>query len=69
MMMQLNYLFCKASKKCRELKDLIVEISERFDTSEFPISGGRRPIRAYGTLFITHKVPALNRIIYWLELT
>ena len=63
MMMRLYYLYCKAPKKCRELEDLMAELSECFDTSEFPTSGGSRPIRACGTRFITHKVAAPNRII------
>ena len=62
-MLRLYYIYRKAPKKCRELEDLIAELSECLDTSEFPTSGGSRPIRACGTCFITHNVAALNRII------
>lgn len=63
MMLGLYYLYCKAPKKCRELEDLIAELSKCFNTSEFRTSGGSRPIRACGTRFITHKVAALNQIM------
>ena len=62
-MLRLYYIYRKAPKKCRELEDLIAELSECLDTSEFPTSGGSRPIHACGTRFITHNVAALNRII------
>ena len=62
-MLRLYYIYRKAPKKCRELEDLIAELSECLDTSEFPTSGGSRPIRACGTCFITNNVAALNRII------
>ena len=59
-MLRLYYIYRKAAKKCREFKDLIAELSECLDTSEFPTSGGSRPISTCGT---THNVAALNRII------
>ena len=52
-MLRLYYIYRKAPKKCRELEDLIAELSECLDTSEFPTSGGSRPIRACGTRLIT----------------
>ena len=62
-MLGLYYIYRKAPKKCKELEDLIAELSECLDISEFPTSGGSRPIRACGTRFITHNVAAMNRII------
>ena len=62
-MLRLYYIYCKSLKNRRELEDLIAELSECLDISEFPTSGGSRPIRACGTRFITHNVAALNRII------
>ena len=52
-MLHLYYIYRKAPIKCRELEDPIAELSECLDTSEFPTSGGSRPIHACGTRFIT----------------
>ena len=63
-MLRLYYIYRKAPKNCRELEDLIAELSECLDTSEFPTIGGSRPIHACGTRFITQtNVAALNQII------
>lgn len=63
MLMRIYYIYSKAPKKCRELDDVIVELGECLEPSEFPTGGGKRPIRACGTRFIAHKVAALSRII------
>ena len=52
-MLRLYYIYRKAPKKCRELEDLIAELFECLDTSEFPTGGGSRPIRACGTRLVT----------------
>ena len=53
------YIYCKSPKKCKELEDVVSELKECISTSEFPDSGGVRPLRACGTRFIAHKVCAL----------
>ena len=39
------------------------ELKACLDTSDFPIGGGNRPLRACGTRFVAHKVSALERIL------
>lgn len=63
MLLRIYYLYAKAPKKCRELEDVVQELSMCLDASEFTARGGTRPVRACGTRFIAHKVAALDRII------
>ena len=60
MLMRMYYLYAKAPKKCRELEEVISSLARCLDLSEFSESGGKRPIRACGTRFISHKVAALE---------
>ena len=53
----------KSPKKCHELDDVVLELKHCLEPSEIPKEGGNRPLRACGTLFITHKVLALGRLI------
>ena len=62
-LMRVYYLYSKSPKKCQELEDVVSELKECFDSSEFPGDRGVRPLRASGTRFIAHKVSALERII------
>lgn len=63
MLLRIYYVYSKAPKKCRELEEVIADLSGCLDSSEFTAKGETRPIRACGTRFITHKVAALGRII------
>ena len=63
MLMRMYYLYAKAPKKFRELEEVISSLARCLDLSEFSKSGGKRPIRACGTRFISHKVAALEQII------
>ena len=55
-LLRVYYVYSKSPKKCKELEDVVSELKECLDPSEFPDDGGVRPLRACGTRFISHKV-------------
>ena len=58
MMLRLYYLYKNSPKKCRELEHVISNLRE---CVEFE-SSGKKPLRASGTRWITHKLLAMKRI-------
>ena len=61
-LMQVYYVYEKSPKKCRELQDVVEELRACIEPTELP-SGGDRPLRAFGTRFVSHKFSALGRVI------
>ncbi len=62
-LLRLYYIYSKAPKKCRILDEVVTELQSCLESSEFPSSGGTRPLRSCGTRFILHKVNALERVL------
>ena len=62
-LLHVYYVYFKSPKKCKELEDVVSKLKECVSTSEFPDSGGVRPLRACGTRFIACKVCTLERIL------
>ena len=62
LLLQVYYMYENSPKKCRELEVVVEELRACLEPSELPSSGGTRPLRACGTLFIAHKVAALGRV-------
>ena len=58
-LMCLYYLY-KSSKKSRQLDDIVSELKNYLGPSDMPTKEG---IRACGTRFVLHKVPALECVI------
>ena len=60
MLLRLYYLYEKSPKKCRELSDFMDDLKEVF---EFPENGGKLPVRAHGSRWISYKRKALQRFV------
>jgi len=60
MLLRLYYLYQKSPKKCRELVNIIADLTEVYEITN---QGGTRPIRACGTRWVCHKVSAMKRVI------
>ena len=60
-LLRVYFLYCKSPNKCHELEEVVKEIKACLDSPEFDHGHGNRLIRACGTIFITHKVHALER--------
>ena len=56
-------MYEKSPKKCRELQEIVDELTACLDPSELPLQGGNHPLRTCGTRSVTHKVFALGRVI------
>ena len=54
------YLYQKSPKKCRELVNIIADLTEVYEITN---QGGTRPIIACGTRWVYHKVSAMKRVI------
>ena len=50
-------------KKCRELNEVVKNLSLSLEDNEMPWESGNRPLRACVTRFVSHKVAALNHFI------
>lgn len=61
MLLRAYYLYHKSPKKCRELEEVVASLQICFEDNEMSSSssGGNRPIRACGTLCVSHKVTAI----------
>lgn len=59
-LLRLYYIYEKSPK---ELEDIVTELKYCFDHAEVPTIRGVRPLRAYGTWFVAHKVAALKRVV------
>jgi len=59
MLTRLFYLYSKSPKKCREIQDIITDLTQclTFDDN------GIKPIRASGTRWISHKINAMKRVL------
>lgn len=62
-LLRVYYVYSKSPKKCQELEEVVSELKQCLNPSEFPDGSGVRPLRACGTRFLAHKVCALERII------
>lgn len=63
LLMRLYYIYEKSPKKCSQLEGVYQELKMCLTETDQPLSKGKRPLRACGTRFISHKVAALGRII------
>ena len=59
----ITYVYEKSPKKCRELDEVVAKLKTCFESSVMPDEGGNRPLRAFGTRFVSHKVKALDKLI------
>ena len=59
MLLRMYYLYENSPKKCRELEEIIKDLTEcySFDTH------GIKPVRASGSRWVTHKLHAMKRIL------
>ena len=62
LLLKMYYLYEDSPKKCRELQDVVESLRASLDEREVP-KGGTCPLRAHGTLFVSHKIEGLNRMI------
>ena len=63
MLLRLYFLYEKSPKKRLELDAVVVSLRECLESTDLPMEGGNRPLRACGTRFITHKVAAIGRLL------
>ena len=59
MLLKLYYLYEKSPKKCRQLEDIICDLKDCLSFDD----DGRRPVRASGSRWISHKWNAMKRIL------
>ena len=50
-------------KKCRELNEVVKNLSLSLEDNKMPGGSGNRPLRACGTRFVSHNVATLNRFV------
>ena len=63
MLLGAYYLYENSPKKCVELNEVVSALRQCLECTDLPVEGGNRPLRAFGTRFVTHKVVALERVI------
>ena len=59
MLLRLYYIYEKSPEKCRQLREIIVDLQQclTFDDK------GIRPVRASGSRWVTHKLNAMKRVL------